>query len=85
MKKAVCQTGVIPVGNVGRTYYMRLRTCAYGRNRYSQTLTYSVESYIASTSVAADALQITLNEALLAYGNSARAYAYERELAERGL
>lgn len=85
MKKAVCQTGVIPVGNVGRTYYMRLRTAAYGRNRYSQTLTYSVESYIANTSVAADTLQITLNEALLAYGNSARAYAYERELAERGL
>lgn len=70
----------IPVGNTGKRLYIRLVSGAYNRLRYSDTLTYSIEAYIAGTTGKNGPLQDELNAALLNYGNSARAYAYEREL-----
>jgi hypothetical protein len=84
LKNGYATINDIPVAETGKTLYMRIRTAAYGRFRYSQTLTYSVEAYAAGTSQTADALHSEMIAALLAYGNSARAYAYERDLAQKG-
>jgi hypothetical protein len=69
----------IPIAETGKNIYIRLASGAYSRLRYSDTLTYSIEAYIAGTSGKNGVLQDELNAALLRYGNSARAYACARE------
>ncbi|MBQ8351383.1 MAG: hypothetical protein IJY20_04995 [Clostridia bacterium] len=81
LKDGVVTLPSIPFSEASRTFYLRIRTGAYGQLRYSAVLTYSVEAYAAGTSSTVSEEHNALIAALLAYGNSARIYAYERELA----
>lgn len=72
----------IPIAEAGKTCYIRLRTIVDGRMQYSPTLAFSAESYAADTAELEDRLQDRLCTALLAFSNSARAYAYERALTD---